>query len=74
MPGGGGVVEVVAMRMGESVLLWGEVVSGEVVCGTQGGGSGRGVRTIGEAGRAGWGRRNRARRVWDVVVAETGSL
>lgn len=53
------MVEVVAARM---ILLWGEVYSGEVVSRTEGGCSGREMRTIGETGRAGWGRGNRTRK------------
>jgi hypothetical protein len=76
VPAGGAVVEVVATGVGECILLGGEGVSGEVVCGAESGGSRREMRTIGETGRAGWGRGNRARRVCEgeVVVAETGSL
>lgn len=76
MPGGGTVVEVVAMRMGVCILLGGEGVPGEVVCGTESGGPRREMRAIGETGRAGWGRGNRAWRVWEgeMVVAETGCL
>lgn len=67
------MVEVVAMSVGECILLWSEVVSGEVVGRAKSGSSGRKMRAIGKTGRAGRGRGNRTRRV-GVVVTETSSL
>ena len=51
----GTVVEVVAMGTGEMIVVWREVMPGEVVCGAQRGRPRRKMGAIGETGGAGGG-------------------